>query len=185
MTRFLLTAALFVAGPLTAAGVPPCETAVQTKAYAAQVDERIKQIKPRMFVQMDTASKWTEVKDTPDSAAAVANVYVDPSGLPIAAFFSFAPAAKDWVQFANYYFRADGTLAKKNELLNTTHGRVSRSRETLFGCQGEELKATEQFVDLESKHKKKRPGDDFVDEPAPMFKKVEELPFYAALRRAP
>jgi hypothetical protein len=157
---------------------------VQTKAYAAQVDERIKQIKPRMFVQMDTASKWTEVKDTPDSAAAVANVYVDPSGLPIAAFFSFAPAAKDWVQFANYSFRADGTLAKKNELLNTTHGRVSMSRETLFGCQGEELKATEQFVDLGTKHKKKRPGDDFVDEPSPVFKRIEELPFYAALLAA-
>ena len=58
------------------------------------------------------------------------------------------------------------------------------SRETLFGCQGEELKATEQFVDLGTKHKKKRPGDDFVDEPSPVFKRIEELPFYAALLAA-
>ena len=182
MTRLLLFAALSAAASLNAARVPPCETVVQIKAYAAQVDERIKQIKPRMFLQMDATSKWTEVKETPDAAAAVANVYVDPAGTTMAAFFSFAPAAKDWVQFANYYFRADGTLAKKNELLNTTHGRVSVSRETLFGCQGEELKATEQFVDLGTKHKKKRPGDDFVDQPSPVFTKVEELPFYAALR---
>ena len=133
---------------------------------------------------MGEGGQEVAARKTPDAAAAVANVYVDPSDLPIAAFFSFAPGAKDWVLFANYYFRADGTLAKKNELLNTTHGRVSMSRETLFGCQGEELKATQEFVDLSTKRKRKRPGDDFVDEPSRVFKRVEELPFYGALRQA-
>jgi hypothetical protein len=178
MVRLIPLAVLLAISELNGAEVGGCENVNAVKAYAERVDARIKQIKPRLFVQINAAAKWKEVKETPDSAEAMANVYVDKAGLPIAAFFSFAPGSKDWVLLANYYFRADGGLAKKDELLNTSRGRLIVSRNSLFDCEGEVLRTTSQYLDLDTKRKKK-PGADFQDESSPVYKRVQDLPFLA------
>jgi hypothetical protein len=58
-------------------------------------------------------------------------------------------------------------------------------RERFFDPKGELLSSSQQFLDLETK-KKKRPGEngeEFIDEPIPVYRTVRALPFYTLLSK--
>ena len=127
-------------------------------------------------------SIWNEVEGRPDAGETVAVVYVDRE-TTIAAFFEIQSESGDWVLFADYYFRPNRSLAKRHERLNTFYGNASVIREAYFGCHGEDFGGTTRHLDL-STQRPKAPDPEFIDEPAPLYKRVEDLPFSSALRRA-
>ncbi len=58
-------------------------------------------------------------------------------------------------------------------------------RERFYDPKGRLLSSSQQFLDLETK-KKKKPGADgveFIDEPIPVYRTVKALPFYTLLNK--
>ena len=58
-------------------------------------------------------------------------------------------------------------------------------RERFYDGQGKLLRSSRQFLDMETK-KKKKPGEDgeeFIDEPIPIYRTVKALPFYTLLSK--
>jgi len=58
-------------------------------------------------------------------------------------------------------------------------------RERFYDGQGKLLRSSQQFLDMETK-KKKKPGEDgeeFIDEPIPIYRTVKALPFYTLLSK--
>lgn len=101
-------------------------------------------------------------------------------GKVIAANFTFQSPSRDWAQFVMYYFNGDGTLAKSASTLNTFQGGVTVLRDDYYDRKGRLLKGTTHCRDLKTNQPK--PCGDFRDRPAPLFKKVEALPFYGWLK---
>jgi hypothetical protein len=105
---------------------------------------------------------------------------MDHAGVPIVAVFTMETESGDWILDASYYFRPDGSLAKMHEHLNTFYGHATVIRDSFFGCHGEVYGSTTSHVDLKTKQPKK-PDPEFVDERAPLFKRIQDLPFFTAL----
>jgi hypothetical protein len=157
---------------------PLCNDRQSIEAYVRSLDAKTKTLPHRTFGKPFTEeSKRTEVgaEHQGDSAHSFMQ-----SGKLVVAAFAFSSESADWILFATYYFRGDGTLAKKHELLNTFNGHASVTRDSIYTCTGEELFKSTQHVDLETK-KEKPPQSDFIDEDSPLFKRVEELPFWRLL----
>ncbi len=140
-------------------------------------------MKVRTFIETYPQQKpvWREVKALGDGGGAAAAVYMDDAGIPVAAFFTIQTESGDWILYADYYFRPDGSLAKRHERLNTFHGNAAVIRDAFFGCRGEVHRRTSRHLDLQTK-KEKRPAPEFVDEHAPLFQRIQDLPFSSALK---
>ncbi len=110
----------------------------------------------------------------------MADVYVS-GGVPAAAFFTIQTLSGDWVLYADYYFRPDGSLAKMHERLNVFHTSASVVRDTWFGCHGEAYGGTVHRFDLKTK-KPRQSDSESSGERAPIFTRVQNLPFFSALR---
>jgi len=94
--------------------------------------------------------------------------------------FTFQSGSGDWVNYAHYCFRPDGSLAMLKSTLNTFHGEMTVERESFFSTTGTQLGSRADYLDLGSK-KPKKPSPEFIDNPPPVFRTVHELPFFAVL----
>lgn len=168
---------------LAAQSTVPCEGPARIDRFAAQIDAKLKQLKVRTFVEASSEQNggWHEATSPSEVEGTVASVYFE-NDVPVAAFFTIQTESGDWVLYASYYFRPNGTLAKRHEQLNTFNGNARVLRDTYLGCRGEVYRGATQHQNLESR-KAKRPEPGFIDERAPLFRHVQKLPFSSALKR--
>jgi hypothetical protein len=160
----------------------PCEGTNQIDAFTAQIEAQLKRKEVRTFAETHSlqGSIWSEVKRGRETAGTMADVYVA-NGIPAAAFFTIQTLSGDWVLYADYYYRPDGSLAKIHEQLNTFHASASVVRETWFGCRGEAYGGTVHHFDLKTR-KPRQADPESGDQRAPIFTRVQNLPFFSALR---
>jgi hypothetical protein len=167
---------------LAADSKAPCGGTAQIDEFAARTDAQLKRMRVRTFAASDSlhGEEWSELTDSSETEGTAASVYFD-QGTPVAAFFTIQTESGDWVLFACYYFRSDGSLAKRHERLNTSYGSASVLRDAYFGCHGEAYGGLTRHLDLKTQ-KPKKPDPEFVDERAPLFKRVQDLPFFSLLK---
>ena len=161
-------------------------------SYAKSIDQFTKRNakKRRIFGivpgEEDRGDKWAEFKYVRQAVQANLDdsVYVWlKDGQVVAAEFSFTSSSGDWYHYVNYYFRADGTLAKIHAQLNTfsgPDGGISVIRDKFYSSSGKLLHMATRYLDLKSQNPRKR--GDFMDEPIPDYKTVRDLPFLKLLR---
>jgi hypothetical protein len=165
-----------MSGPRTNATL--CNDRQAIESYTRSLDAKIKTFPHRTFGKpFSEESKWTEVSG--DHEGDFASIFTD-GRKPVVAVFTFSSESADWVLEATYYFRADGTLAKKHEVLNTFYGNASVTRDGIFTCSGEVLFKVTRHGDWKTE-KEKAPEPEFIDEESPPFKQVEDLPFFGLL----
>lgn len=97
--------------------------------------------------------------------------------------FTFSSASGDWVHYVYHYFREDGTLAKVEARLNTFNGNLTVLRDFHFDRNGKLLRKTTKYLDLQTQKPKKSGKDEFYDHKVSIFKKTDNLPFNALLRK--
>jgi hypothetical protein len=161
-------------------------------SYAKSIDQFTKRNarKRRIFgivpSEEDKPDQWQEFKTVRHAVQAnlfdSAYVWLK-DGKVVAADFSFTSSSGDWYHYVNYYFRADGTLAKIHAQLNTfaaSDGGVSVVRDRLYSSNGKLLHTATRYLDLQSQKPRKR--SDFMDQPIPDYRTVRALPFVKLLR---
>jgi hypothetical protein len=130
--------------------------------------------------------KWFEFKTVRHAVQANLHdsVYVWlKDGKVVAAQFSLTSSSGDWYHYVNYYFRADGTLAKIHAQLNTfasPEGGISVVRDKFYSSSGKLLHTATRYLDLKSQ-KPRKPGE-FMDQPIPAYQTARDLPFAKLLR---
>jgi hypothetical protein len=187
-TLLMLTAA--AAGQKTNA--PQKTELAAIASYSKSIDQFTKRNakKRRIFGiipgEEDKPDKWAEFKYV--RQAVQANLFDSvyawlKDGKVVAAQFSFTSSSGDWYHYVNYYFRADGTLARIHAQLNTfsgPDGGISVVRDKFYSSSGKLLHTATRYLDLKSQ--KPRPRGDFMDQPIPDYKSVRDLPFLKLLR---
>jgi hypothetical protein len=166
------------------------------KAYCQELDDYAKRNPKlgRIFADVSSdmegqKSEWREFKSdeerldasTGDNLNDNANV-LSKDGAVVLAYCTFQSPSGDWAHYVNYYFRKDGALAKIHARLNTFYGNMIVIRERFYDPKGRLLSSSQQFLDLETK-KKKKPGAGFEDETIPLYRTVKALPFYPLLSK--
>src|SRR5258708_1297425 len=161
-------------------------------AYARSTDQFTKRNlkQRRLFGNVagveDLQDKWRVFKTTRqmEQADGYESVLVWlKDGNAVIAKCSFTSPSGDWYHFVNYYFRADGTLAKIHAQLNTfsaADGGMSVVRDQFYDPKGGLLQRSTRYLDLKSQRPRKRA--DFMDQPIPVYKFVRSLPFASLLR---
>jgi hypothetical protein len=161
-------------------------------SYAKSIDQFTKRNarKRRIFgiipSENDQPDKWAEFKTVRQAVQAnlFDSVYVWlKDGKLVAAQFSLTSSSGDWYHYVNYYFRADGTLAKVHSQLNTfssASGGISVVREEFYTSSGKLLRTNTRYLDLKSQ--KPKPREDFMDQTIPAYQNVRDLPFTKLLR---
>ena len=132
--------------------------------------------------QLPNAGALEEVR-TSGSGDSAAFVWLEHEDL-VEANFTFQSESGDWVHYANYCFRPDGSLALLKSTLNTFYGEMSVQRETLFSANGTVLDSSTRYSDLRTREPKKPPAG-FRDEIAPIYRSVLELPFLVIVSTGP
>jgi len=134
----------------------------------------------------DKPDKWAEFKTIAQEVQAnlfdSAHVWRQ-DGKVVAAKFSLTSSSGDWYHYVDYYFRADGTLAKIHAQLNTfsgPDGGISIVREKFYSSNGKLLHTDTRYLDLKSQQPRKR--GEFMDQPIPAYHTVRDLPFLKLLR---
>jgi|SRR5262249_18308866 len=137
-------------------------------------------------------SRWREFKpkserddDYIGSLMGNADVW-SKEGAGMLVYCYFQSPSGDWGHQISYYFREDGSLARIHAELGTFFGNMTVIRERFYDSQGKLLRSSQQFLDLETK-KKKRPGEngeEFFDHPVPIYRTVKALPFYTLLSKS-
>jgi hypothetical protein len=113
-------------------------------------------------------------------ADSLANVWVQKGRVAVVAL-TLQSSSRDWVLFATFYFRPDGTLAKIDSTLNTFYGDLSVERVWFYDRGGKTLDFHTAFYDLQTR-KRVRPNRDFVDKVVPRYETVRRLPFWKLVR---
>ncbi len=193
LAMFLLSVSLSTVAGGQHRGSKPSDTSV-INLSARQIDQFIKRNPKgrRIFADVasgasDEPSRWQEFKteaarekaDTGDNLNENAYVWLK-AGKVVGVNFTFQSPSRDWAHFAMYYFREDGTLAKIQSQLNSFYGDMTVRRESFFKSDGQLLHTTVKYFDLNSQ-KPKKPEKDFPEFPVPVYKKVQDLPFYKLL----
>ena len=134
----------------------------------------------------DKPDKWIEFKYVRQAVQAnlhdSAYVWLK-DGKVVAAQFSLTSSSGDWYHYVNYYFRADGTLAKIHAQLNTfasPDGGLSVVRDKFYSSSGKLLHTATRYLDLKSQKPRKR--GDFMDQPISVYENARDLPFLKLLR---
>jgi len=159
----------------------------EIKSYTAEVDRFVKITKKhRIFADVSTEDDKNEIwkefknkKELEDSEAYTQAFVWTKAGKVIAANFMFTSPSGDWAQYINYYFRADGTVAKIAAELNTFYGDISVIRDRYYNSDGKLVKSTRKFLDLKTRKPKKQ--TDVMIETVPIYTKVSALPFHKFL----
>lgn len=171
---------------------PPKLELAAIRSYAKSIDQftmrnprkrRIFGIVPR---EEDKPDKWAEFKTVKQTIQAnleeSAYVWLK-AGKVIAAHFGLTSPSGDWYHKVDYYFRADGTLAKIHAQLNTFYsadGGLIVVRDKFYSSSGKLLHTSTRFLDLESQKPGKR--GEFMDEPITVYRNSRRLPFSRLLR---
>ncbi|MBV9211515.1 MAG: hypothetical protein JOZ52_12835 [Acidobacteria bacterium] len=194
MLTAMMTAAQQKQGAQLSTSQPTGKVA-EIEAYATEIDAFVKDNEKDVRIFGDTSSgtkleeaKWHQYKDekerqaaeTGDNLNSTAYVWMR-DGKVVGANFMFQSPSRDWMQYVMYYFRDDGTLAKVSSTLNTFQGGITVVRDDYYNSKGKFLKGTTHCQDLKTQLSK--PCGDFQDQPAPLFQKVSQLPFYGWLKK--
>jgi hypothetical protein len=156
----------------------------------------------RLFGHFETSQsdrgRWTEYNRQVELDAAVeagrvydvAQVWSREDGA-IAVSMSLSSGSGDWIQFVEYCFRPDGTLARTQATLNTFNAvskdefkdvnGASRQRDRYFDGDGRQVKVTKRLLDL--KTKLPDPTLRFMESDEPVYKTATALPFFDLLKR--
>jgi hypothetical protein len=103
---------------------------------------------------------------------------------PVWINFTFQSQFGDWVTWATYCYRPDGSLAILHSELKSFHGNLRVVRNRYYAPNGRLLSRSENSWDLATNLPKKIPPD-FWDQPAPIFLHSSDLPFAHQLPRKP
>jgi hypothetical protein len=188
----LLILAVAATGQAQKAAAPQKTALTGIGSYAKSIDQFTKRNagKRRIFGivpgEEDQPDKWAEFKFVRQAVQAnlhdSAYVWLK-DGKVVAAQFSLTSSSGDWYHYVNYYFRADGTLAKIHAQLNTfaaPDGGISVVRDKFYNSSGKLLRTATRYLDLESQKPRKR--GEFMDQPILVYQTVRDLPFTKLLR---
>ena len=183
----LLILAVATTGQKQKTAAPQKEALTAIASYAKSVDQFTKRNAGRRRIfgivpgEEDKTDKWAEFKYVRQAVQAnlhdSAYVWLK-GGKVVAAQFSLTSSSGDWYHYVNYYFRADGTLAKINAQLNTfanPDGGISVVRDKFYSSSGTLLHTATRYRDLKSQKPRKR--GDFMDQPIPVYQTARDLPF--------
>lgn len=108
----------------------------------------------------------------------------------IAISLSLSSGSGDWVQYVEYCFRPDGTVARTHATLNTFNAvskdefkdvnGASRQRDRHFDGSGKQVKLSKRLLDL--KTKRPDPTLQFMEADEPIYKTASALPFHGLLK---
>jgi hypothetical protein len=179
ITTFLLLLVATVTPSLAQTKSPISEIS----GYTADVDRFVRATKKhRIFADVakedDKQEIWKEFKSNKELEEHdyYTQVFVwTKAGKVIAANHVFTSPSGDWAHYVNYYFRADGSLAKIKAELRTFYGDLIVLRDRYYDANGKLLKSTKKFRDLTT-GKPKKPTD-FFDQEIPVYLKLSALPF--------
>jgi hypothetical protein len=164
------------------------------EAYAGQLEAHAKRNAARGRIFADTANytdgsapRWREFKSKRAleraEAYSVATVWTRGAGDALVADFSLSSPSGDWAQYANYYYSADGTLAKLHSELRTFMGDLIVIRDRFYDHTGKLLQEKTRYLDLNTRKPKKVEAGGFQDIPLEPYAKTTELPFYSLLKK--
>jgi hypothetical protein len=112
-----------------------------------------------------------------------ARVWIRPGGIMYVEA-TFQSASGDWVQYVDYCYRPDGSLARTkltyNTFLSDVEGGVSGLRTRHYDPSGQVLDSKQKVLSLETK--KRVPKSKFPDDEEPVFFKRDELPFWERVK---
>jgi hypothetical protein len=188
------------------AGTPPTEDARAIKTISKFCDGLVPMTKindRRLLLGLLEKSqsdrgRWTEYNQQAklDAAAEAGHVY-DVAQVwsrqdgAIAVSMSLSSGSGDWIQYVEYCFRPDGTLARTHATLNTFNAvskdefkdvnGASRQRDRYFDGSGRQVKVTKRLLDL--KTKLPDPTLQFMESDEPIYKTATALPFFDLLKR--
>jgi len=138
--------------------------------------------------------EWREFRDSADLKGATeegapntqAFVWRFPDGVLFVQMF-FQSHSGDWAHYADHCFRADGSLARVTDTVNTFNaglldeefetgndGGVSRVRIKYFSSDGTLLKKKSRLLDLETRKPVKR---SFMDQDDVAYRRISDVPF--------
>lgn len=167
------------------------KTAHRIDTYVETISKRTKNTKQKIFANVSADGKKSNWKlfKTQKSLSAADNgnnlnesavVWIKKGKISVATF-TFQSPSRDWAQFATYYFRSNGTLAKIASNLNTFYGNVTVKRIYYFDSKGKIIKQNVEYFDLNSEKSLKinelKKEREFIDEKIKFFKNTNELPF--------
>ena len=194
--RFLtLASLLFLLCPVMGQAQPAPSLKTELTAigsYAKSIDQfTIRNARKRRIFGIipgedDKPDPWAEFKTVRLTVQANLHdsVYVWlKDGQVVAAQFSLTSSSGDWYHYVNYYFRADGTLAKIHAQLETfssAGGGIIVLRDNFYTSSGKLLRTATRYLDLKSQQP--RTGEEFMDQPIPVYQTVGDLPFMKLLR---
>lgn len=159
--------------------------------YCKEIDayKKEKGVVRKTFATIDTGKKgtrkvWMEFKndkareqaDTGENLNENAFVWLRKNKV-VAATFTFQDTSRKWVHFAFYYFRADGSLAKLDEELDRE--KIKFVRKSYFSEDRKMLAGASNYFDGTAKQI--AAPKNFTDRKAPVYKSVNDLPFYSQL----
>jgi hypothetical protein len=212
MTRALTTLAILTGG----AYVPPAGAATNAASLTtvAAIDKRCNSAEKASRSKPDLVfadvsdqvmspkgqGSWREFRDaaalkgvTEEGAPNTqAFVWRFPDGVLLVQMF-FQSGSGDWAHYADHCFRADGTVARVTDTLNTFNaglldeefeggndGGVSRVRIKYFSCDGALLKKKSRLLDLQTRKPVKR---SFMDQDDIAYRRISDVPFFDLLKK--
>lgn len=166
----VLLAVMLFPPPACALGHSKQIKAIQN--YCGEIGAEFSGASPQVFSGPDP---WTELDEVPAGMVDQALALVYAEGFePKWVFLRIAGSEKDgWSEDIDYYFRDDGSIAKRERYLQIPVANMTLV-ETTFYEHGKVLKDT-------TRHHALRPGKQkmaaFNDEPPPDYMTVDDLPF--------
>jgi hypothetical protein len=165
------------------------------EAYVRQMDAYVKRNSRRGRLFADTSDytaanvppRWQEFRNKRELERAevysAATVWSNTAGDIVVAEFSLSSPSGDWAQYNTYYYRNDGTLAKRHSELRTFMGDLIVIRDRLYDPTGKMLQTRTRYLDLTTRKPKKAAEGSFQDMPIELYAKTSSLPFYALLKK--
>jgi hypothetical protein len=164
------------------------------EAYARELDAYARRNARRGRLFADTANyedgsapRWQEFRTQRALERAesysVATVWPQATNEALVARFVLSSPSGDWAQYATYYYRSDGTLAKLHSELRTFMGDLIVIRDRLYDSGGKLLQEKTRYLDLNTRKPKKVEAGSFMDVPLEVYAKTNALPFYSLLKK--
>ena len=195
ITLWLLAGVFFT--PQAARGQATCAQEVaDIKAYCKKVDRFIK-TNPnsrRVFANASSGveqgpEEWRELRFDGDNRIESVGDHLNENasiwssqGRIVGASFISRRESQDWVQFAMCYYREDGTLARIYAELKMFRGDMTFIREQFYDRKGVLIAGSTKSCSLKTGRAKK-PDNEFVPGPLPVYETTDRLPFDKALRK--
>ena len=96
--------------------------------------------------------------------------------------FTFQSESHDMVQFAMYYYREDGTLARISAQLNLSRGQTTIIRDQFYDRKGVLIRGSAKSCSLKGGREQKA-DKHFIPAPLPVYLTIDGLPFSGALAK--